>query len=466
MKKQINWNTPRVHPIERIQEPGTNRIPELPYSQTIIMDEPVTTYNYSASKGWKPVSTVFGQIQKVVIPLRHAANKGENRHMLEIYLRIFSQLVKHLPKVKIYTPVFSMEEKRELEARVNALKPALNWEPEQVVIWVEDAARVLYFEWAQDHMLPFNSKESTNEIFLLEKIKGRMGSLADILAKKIPFVHSDKGSLEFDGGNILIGHDFALVGYDEVKNTREYKPNSSLNDLQIKELFAQQLKLQPEKIHLIKGPSAFPLKRSHQYQDSRFKHELNLWCGFHQTVFHLDLFISLAGRDAEGNNVLLVANVIPENYSPDHYNWPEEFAPYWINALEVLQEGLDLMAKRLSKDGFKVIRNPLVLTYWDEPKPEQTGHFDRIWFLASYNNVIVERTEKKSQVFLPSYAHRYPDCTEHHYSGDWSNLLEVEKENERIWKSLGYEVHFLGDCIPLARLRGGPHCMIKIIHRK
>jgi hypothetical protein len=99
--------------------------------------------------------------------------------------------------------------------------------------------------------------------------------------------------------------------------------------------------------------------------------------------------------------------------------------------------------------GFDVIRNPLPLTYVDDPEAKL-----RTWYMATANNCLVQITDQSSDVWLPTYGH-----------ANWADLAAVDAANRRIWQELGFTVHELGDYHPFAQNLGAVHCIKKYIAR-
>ena len=160
--------------------------------------------------------------------------------------------------------------------------------------------------------------------------------------------------------------------------------------------------------------------------------------GTAQPIFHIDMFITLAGHGADGKYRLLVgdpaaaAALVGEPVRP-----------------EAMKEVFDSVAAALARLGFDVIRNPLPLVYVDDPDRKE-----REWYFATANNALVEITDRSKEVFLPTYAH-----------GDWTDLAPVDQRNDEIWRGLGFTTHLLGDFHPFAAALGSVHCIKKYLAR-
>ena len=156
--------------------------------------------------------------------------------------------------------------------------------------------------------------------------------------------------------------------------------------------------------------------------------------GTYQPIFHIDMFITPAGREEDGRYRVLVGD---PSLAADLLG--ERVAPHAMRPV------FDSVAHVLERLGFEVIRNPLPLVYVDDPVERV-----RLWYFATANNALVE----PGRVILPTYGH-----------GAWESLEVVDRANADLWRSLGYEVVELVDCHPLAEALGVVHCIKKYLRR-
>ena len=166
---------------------------------------------------------------------------------------------------------------------------------------------------------------------------------------------------------------------------------------------------------------------------------LYLGTGTAQPIFHIDMFITLAGRGASGRYRLLVGSPSDADRilgrPPQPQGMPELF---------------DDVARTLERQGFEVLRNPLPVTSVDDPDARQ-----RTWYFATSNNALVQiDAEAGDAVWLPTYGH-----------GPWSELDATDAENKRIWEELGFAVQQLADFHPFAQNLGAVHCIKKYLER-
>lgn len=161
--------------------------------------------------------------------------------------------------------------------------------------------------------------------------------------------------------------------------------------------------------------------------------------GTRQPLFHLDMFITLAGRGEGGRYRLLVGD-------------PREAARISRTPLrpQAMAEVFDDIARQLAEQGFDVHRNPLPLVYADDEQRRL-----RRWYFATSNNALVHRPKDgAATVFLPTYGH-----------GAFPELEATDAANENLWRSLGYDVVRLGDFHAFAVNLGAVHCIKKYLDR-
>lgn len=315
------------------------------------------------------------------------------------------------------------------------------------------------------------------------------------------------------GGNTLFVGDIALVGYDSVlesiffrkdlieKRLKYYEGMDKEESGKLRELFDEEFKIYEdefidlfsEKTGVEKDKILFVgsreilaegLKLPPKVFSSYSSSEKYSWTKYGrysaQGIYHIDLFITPAGVDSvTGNSRLLVGDPVntEENHIPS-FNYTKEVIEKIVNQLTY-------------QGGFSIYRNPLPLTFIDRYKKTDDGNVTpyRNWFLTSYNNCIVQFTKKKKHryVWMPIYGEDFSneylqvkkeiikpadECKGDHKKtiteipcGDWSNLKKYDDENERIWKSIGFNVEKLTNYLSFAEERGAVRCMSKVLYR-
>jgi hypothetical protein len=267
--------------------------------------------------------------------------------------------------------------------------------------------------------------------------------VADLVANADPAIERTQAPLYFQGGNLLIGDDFFLLGADYPANTLRYVggilvPESGERpaDL-VRRLYGEYL--DPDR-RLIYVGSTLPVP---EQRTRRFTLDGAEWTevlyagnqpGTTQPVFHIDMFVTLAGRGDDGRYRVLVgdpraAAEVLGTPTPAH----------------AMPEVFDDIAAGLRRQGFDVLRNPLPLVYVDDPDRRE-----RWWYFATANNALIAG----GVAYLPTYGH-----------GAWPELAATDEANGRIWAGLGYEVVYLTDFHPFAENLGSVHCIKKYLAR-
>jgi len=164
--------------------------------------------------------------------------------------------------------------------------------------------------------------------------------------------------------------------------------------------------------------------------------------GASQPIFHIDLYLTLAGPHAvTGQPCALVGSVRQARTLLGQPSDPTD-----------PDASLDAVAVYLAADGFAVDRLPLMpLSALSLP--------EAAWF--SYNNCLVEVWRDidgtlRRRVALPAYG------------ADGGTALEtLDAEAARVWRGLGFEVRFAsGAFTRMAELAGSLRCMTKVLSRR
>lgn len=303
--------------------------------------------------------------------------------------------------------------------------------------------------WAEDAYAIAKDTTSGDTYFVEPFSFPRFGDslIADFIANSTD-LKDTQSPIYFQGGNLLIGDSFFMIGADYPAESLNYvnahlqpSPGEQPTDL-IHRLYSEYLDTSRNLIYV---GSSVPVPkqetRTISLDGQQWKEVLYFGNkeGTSQPIFHIDMFISLAGRSESGTFVLLVGD---PSLAADVLNTP--VLPHAMN------EVFNNIAWFLEGKGFQVIRNPLPLVYVDDLYKRL-----RIWYFATSNNLLVQnRGEESKAVWMPTYGH-----------GRWSKLTATDDCNARIWESLGFEVHRLGDFHPFAENLGALHCIKKYIAR-
>ena len=253
--------------------------------------------------------------------------------------------------------------------------------------------------------------------------------------------------LHLQGGNVLIGDDFFFIGIDYPLLTFEEgiltAPTQSGEDALVREVYRRYLDAErtfvPVGTTLPVPPGA---RREFRLGGATWVEDIygGNAPGTRQPVFHIDMFVSLAGRGADGRYRVLVGDPREAARLTSEPLQPHAMAPVF-----------DDVARDLARRGYAVTRTPLPLVYSDDEEARV-----RSWYFATSNNVLVHApADERPSVFIPTYAH-----------GPFADALApTDRANAEIWEGLGYDVVALEDFHPFASNLGAAHCIKKYLAR-
>ncbi|WP_395020552.1 hypothetical protein [Dongia sp.] len=285
---------------------------------------------------------------------------------------------------------------------------------------IEAPAGAALWPWAQDRVAVFHND---NGVHVLEcaDVDDYTGAAA---AQALGGAGRAGLDLPPPGGNILVGSKICFVGAD--------LGEGRIDTRRAVEVIACQ-PLQR------RGPTRFEISPG----DLSWREDIDRSIaadGSRQPVFHLDMFMTLAGTTPEGMPRILLGDPV----------WASELIGlplpdgFPVKAFDQIDYGLRLR-------GYEVMRNPLPFIYFDDPDAKL-----REWFYASANNCWVECIDGHvgCRVFLPEYGF-----------GAWPELRAVDDTNAMLWEGLGFEVIRGGDFLPLADQLGSLNCVTRILER-
>ena len=253
--------------------------------------------------------------------------------------------------------------------------------------------------------------------------------------------------LHLQGGNVLVGDDFFLVGVDYPLLTFAEgilnAPPGGDQDALIRAVYRRYLDSSREFVPVGTTLPVPPAARRELRLDGETWEE-ELYAGnapgTRQPIFHIDMFVSLAGRGEDGRYRLLVGD-------------PREAARLTGEPLQAhaMAPVFDDVARGLTARGYDVGRSPLPLVHQDDPQQRV-----RSWYFATSNNALVHAPAgERPVVLLPTYGH-----------GPFEALRATDDRHAEIWTELGYEVVGLADFHPFASNLGAAHCIKKDLGRR
>ena len=431
---------------------------------TRLLHEAITAEGEVRPRSPSLVSSTEGAIREILITVPTRVGNGTTR-----IGAAYQKLLRTLPdetRVLVY-----VSEKQAADVRAwlrDAGKLA-----DAVVIETDDATD--FTMWAED---PYAVAESDGYTYLVEPWNFRRSADA-LIADQISHatsLRSTQTPLYFEGGNILVGADEVLIGFDYAQETARaapiVSPSGQPSTDEVRALFASFLDtnrkiLFPRARKQTPAPSIDIVK----IDGAEWAEVKNTGAGIWQPIFHIDMFITLAGhRAGEPPRALVGDPRLATQLVPDI-------------PTSALAGSYDQIAEFLRQTGHEVTRLPLAEIYqdWGPTNPmarddieRDYGHHKgaravlrwmdrqnkesmplRLWYVASWNNALVQHDgDGKGAVWMPEYGF-----------APWPELAALDRESAAIWGRLGFNVHGLGDFHDFATLQGAAHCITKYLSR-
>jgi hypothetical protein len=385
------------------------------------------------------ISSTDGGFKKMLLTLPHYALRGKDNPIWAV----FQDLLLKLPAQTDFILVTHA-------ATENQLKQWCDHKglsPRATIVPIPDHFKLSV--WAEDAFVVAKDAE-TGENFLVEphSFYRRDDAMISYFVAQATGLRFYKCPLYFEGGNVLVGDDFILMGADYpvaslvhladflVPEAGETKPD--LVHRMYRQYFGKNRKLVyvGSKIRIPSGGRKKFTKNGETWKELYLQNNEK---GTVQPLFHLDMFLTLAGRSPDGKYRVLVGDSRMGARMLGH-----KVSPY------AMAEAFDDIADTMQNLGFEVIRNPLPTVYLDDPDEKE-----RMWYFASSNNALVEISDEEHKtVYLPTYGH-----------GAWTELQKTDEANQKIWEDLGFKVILLGDFHPFAEHSGSLHCIVRYVER-
>ena len=370
-----------------------------------------------------------------------------------VFQAAYGDLLRALPASTEITVVCHPGVADELEAMVVAERAA-----DATTRIVLTPPSVGFTVWAEDAFVVVEDVAADPPVtFLLEPERfPRAGDfqLAELVATVTP-LETTQSPLVFQGGNVLIGDDFVLVGVDylddsiravEESGAVEGYPYAGSAERKrgfVADLFRQSFDPSRRVHFLASTPRNRPTNTVIELDGERWLDDVEAGRGSRQPIFHIDMFVTLAGRGADGRYRLLVGDP-----------GLADRLLGWDSVDHDLRIEYDQIAAQLSRLGFDVVRTPLPYVSVLEAEARV-----RTWYHATTNNCLVaidadDATPGSSQVWLPTYGHP-----------PFEELSATDADHRRRWESMGFEVTQLGDFHAFAMRMGALHCIKKYLAR-
>ncbi|MCW2700287.1 MAG: hypothetical protein JWQ45_1822 [Blastococcus sp.] len=352
------------------------------------------------------------------------------------------------------------------------------------VTWVPLPDYVRFTDWAEDAYVSLRDTGDGSSYLMEPWEFQRAGDalIADAV-EEYAGIRAAQAPLIFQGGNCLIGDDFWLLGTDyfadsvtllQGRRAPVTPPEGADLGTTVRQLFGDYVD-SGRTLTLVGTRKPIPVAefRGRREDDGYFLDLPSGGTGAFQPIFHIDMFMTLIGRQDDGRFTLLVGDPA---MADDLLGTSSPYA---------LSEVYDQIATGLTAAGFDVRRTPLVhrstpgqslpladlravaqreqsaalasavRELADAGAADDTPVTVRDWHHVTWNNCLVENSADAGRhVYLPTFGH-----------GDNADLEPVDQHMTRVWENLGFQVHLLADFNSFARRQGVVHCIKKYLRR-
>jgi hypothetical protein len=387
------------------------------------------------------VSSAHGAFDRILLAMPAYSVDGEGNPITAAYLDLLSKLPPEVEFVVVTHESVQQQVERLFEdAGRSAPTLAVLRDHLHFSVWAEDGyVGVLDADSGTTYLIePFSFPRYADSL------------IADAVAQRTEIRHSPT-PLYFQGGNVLVGDDFWLIGADYPAKTLAYfedapplrEPAPGVPPAEVvRQLYREYLDTDRTLIYVgSTRPVPVQVRRPFDLNGEPWTEMLFLGNkqGTVQPLFHIDMFITLAGRAQDGRYRVLVGDPGLAARILGVAEWPH-----------AMQEVFDDIARQMENAGFAVTRNPLPLVYTDD-----VATSTRYWYFATANNALVEITAGRRRVWLPAYGF-----------GAWTALAATDQANVEAWSDLGFEATLLADFHPFAENLGAVHCIKKYLARR
>lgn len=415
------------------------------------------------------LSSSHGEIKSllVTIPVPYLE---ENKAPYTLFIDVIKELAQKFPGRQLTLLAETRKEhpnERE-SSKIDSIKRAAMGA--ELLVLTTTKADDSFSLWAQDAFLTAQARKADAGVIIAPDEHQRNNRSNDgSIAKEVVALHPAgytfiEFSMPTEGGNVLVADDFILVGKDEIEHSgyseEQFVKNFTAVFGKGKPVIFVSAENIPQR-DIEEDIDDDILERStiliHK-NDKQYKHEMYRWRGTEQPIFHIDVFITLLGRNELDQQLILIGEPIAGFENTNSNGETHKVLTYQLeDATRRIDECIQNLERDLKKHNiqYKILRNPLPLTYY-------TYGLKTSWYWASYNNCIVEIAENgQKTAWLPSYHNPSYSQNKH-----WEHLKKYDNKNVEIFRENGFTTHlFKNDFHFLANKNGSLHCMTKCLNR-
>lgn len=235
-----------------------------------------------------------------------------------------------------------------------------------------------------------------------------------------------------EGGNILVGDNYALIGRNLLERNRlDFYPELPLEEAEKRITEEFQRLLGMRYIFWIGNalPEDFPLEDLAGPEKQ-------------QPFYHIDLFLTLAGKDTYGDEIILLAEI--DDNAIDKDVAQVKALQQMATALNAVKGQIEKISKAMAGPRFNVVEIPMSGKF---PVPGDAKTF----VPYSYNNAQVECYHGISRIYLPDF----PDSEAH--KADLQKTLHGLGFKRPVFIEHAFDVY--------ATKKSGLHCITKVLKR-
>jgi len=374
--------------------------------------------SYKPEQSVELLSSYSGRINSLLVTVP-SPYMEESRVPYTLFIDIIKELAEKFPgrHLTLLTETLEESPNKDESSKISTLKK--DTVGAELLVLTTTKADDSFSLWAQDAFLTAQTHDTQAPIIVAPEEHQRNNRRNDgSIAEEVVALHpAGYTSIDFpmpiEGGNVLVADDFILIGRDEVVH-------SGYSEEQFIEKFTALFG--EKKPVILVSAEKKPYKEVEDFWErsmviveegkKQHQHRMYRWRGIEQPIFHIDVFMTLLGRNETDKQLLLIGEPVA---------------------------GFD---------------TTLPLTYYISHQIS--------WYWASYNNCMVEITEDgKKTAWLPSYYN-----ASHSKNTHWDYLEEYDKQNVEIFRENGFTTYlFKNDFHFLASRNGSLHCMTKCLDR-
>jgi hypothetical protein len=284
---------------------------------------------------------------------------------------------------------------------------------------------------------PFVVMETTNgDTLLLEPYRGQLKEnafLAEQFADSTGYAILPTRYL-LEGGNILVGDDFALIGRNLLeRNRRKFFP--LLEEKEAEKLITRDLK------------RALGMRYIFWVGDEQpITHPMKALAGeeLMQPFYHLDLFLTLGGKSKTGDEIVLVGEIDMASFDPKPTKTQAAALAKLDGSLKAIKAQLQAYSNEFTGPRFLIEEIPM--------SGKISGEGADMKFVPyAYNNAQVEWYHGVSRIYLPKFPNR--------------DRLETQLRETLLRLGFSRVTFVAYDMEQFAQRKGGLHCLTKVLRR-